>query len=396
MFRIFVSKMKLVSFLLVIILKWPQEVSAFLSSTPSNARVKGMEQRRCSSILQSSTVTTPSSTKAQKASTAKNELKSKKTQTKNNHTLSKSKSTQTNGTPKKESSMTVVSKQKFKQPNLTATKKTSTTTKGKSRVFVKAKKNAAPMRKISNNGANSKSSSASSIIKTFKPLKDLKLGSLISGTVVDVCDFGAFINIGYATYGSRAGTALLHISQIQDKKIINIHDILKVGDMIEAARVTSIDLNKGEVGLSLRTPRTKRCDLSTMKVGDELAGKVDSVVSYGVFVDVGTNVNALLHISRITGGAIENVSQYLNLGDSVSVHVIDIDIKKKTLAVSMLDKKADQYLDRRMSQRLKRFYGGTTSSVSASVVGEDEETSDLDYFEQAIRELEESLRDRTQ
>ena len=63
----------------------------------------------------------------------------------------------------------------------------------------------------------------------------------------------------------------------------------------------------------------------------------------------------------------------------------------------MLDKKADQYLDRRMSQRLKRFYGGTaTSSVSASVVGENDETSDLDYFEQAIRELEEALRDRTQ
>lgn len=383
--------MKLVSFVVLVVL-WPQEVSAFLSSTPLNARVKGLERRRCSILLQSSTVTTPSSTKTQKSSTAKKELKSK-TQTRN-QTLSKAKSTQTNVTSKKESSKTVL-KQKLNQPNLTTKKKTSSTTKGKSRVFVTAKKNAALMRKISNNEANSASSTSNSIIKTFKPLKDLQLGSLLSGTVVDVCDFGAFINIGYATYGSRAGTALLHISQIQDKKIINIHDILKVGDMIKAARVTSIDLNKGEVGLSLRSPRAKRRDLSTMKVGDELNGKVDSVVSYGVFVDVGTNANALLHISRITGGAIENVRQYLNEGDSVSVHVIDIDTKKNTLAVSMLDKKADQYLDRRMSQRLKRFYGGTTSSVSASVVGEDE-TSDLDYFEQAIRELEEALRDRTQ
>jgi predicted RNA-binding protein with RPS1 domain len=396
--------MKLISFVIVVVvLKWPQEISAFLSSPPSNARVKGMGRRRLcsSSLLQSSTVTTPSSTKAQKVTTAKNELKSKKTQTKNNPTLSKAKSTQTNGTPKKESSMTVVSKQKLKQSNSTTKKTSTTTTKGKSRVFVRAKKNAAPLRKNSNNnGANStSSSSASSIIKTFKPLKDLKLGSLLSGTVVDVCDFGAFINIGYATYGSRAGTALLHISQIQDTKISNIHDILKVGDTIKDARVTSIDLNKGEVGLSLRTPRsTKRRDISTMKVGDELIGKVDSIVPYGVFVDVGTSVNALLHISRITGGAIENVRQHLNEGDVISVHVIDIDTKKKTLAVSMLDKKADQYLDRRMSQRLKRFYGGTatTSAVSASVVGENDETSDLDYFELAIRELEEALRDRTQ
>ena len=391
------QKMKLISFVVVVVPIWTQEVSAFLSSTPPNARVKGMERRRCSTLLQSSTVTTPASTKTQKATKAKNELKSK-SQTRD-QTLSKAKSTQTNLTTKKESSKTIVSKQELKQPNLTTTKKTSSATKGKGRVFVTAKKNAAPMRKISNNGASnstSSSSSSSSIIKTFKPLKDLKLGSLISGTVVDVCEFGAFINIGYATYGSRAGTALLHISQIQDKKITNIHDILKVGDMIESARVTSIDLNKGEVGLSLRTPRTKRRDISTMKVGDELSGKVDSIVSYGVFVDVGTNVNALLHISRITGGAIENLRQHLNEGDSVSVHIIDINTKKKTLAVSMLDKKADQYLDRRMSQRLKRFYGGTMSAVSASVVGEDEETSDLDYFEQAIRQLEEALRDRTQ
>lgn len=386
--------MKLISFVVVVVPIWTQEVSAFLSSTPPNARVKGMERRRCSTLLQSSTVTTPASTKTQKATKAKNELKSK-SQTRD-QTLSKAKSTQTNVTTKKESSKTIVPKQELKQPNLTTTKKTSSATKGKGRVFVTAKKNAAPMRKINNGTSNSTSSSSSSIIKTFKPLKDLKLGSLISGTVVDVCDFGGFINIGYATYGSRAGTALLHISQIQDKKITNIHDILKVGDMIESARVTSIDLNKGEVGLSLRTPRTKRRDISTMKVGDELSGKVDSIVSYGVFVDVGTNVNALLHISRITGGAIENLRQHLNEGDSVSVHVIDINTKKKTLAVSMLDKKADQYLDRRMSQRLKRFYGGTMSAVSASVVGEDEETSDLDYYEQAIRQLDEALRDRTQ
>ncbi len=221
-----------------------------------------------------------------------------------------------------------------------------------------------------------------------------RLGSVVTGSVVDVCDFGAFINIGYATLGSRPGTALLHISQIQDKRIENIHDNLKIGDKIEGARVTSIDLKKGEVGLSLRTPRAKRRDFTKLKVGDELVGKIDSVVSYGVFVDVGTSVNALLHISRITGGAIENVRQHLNEGDQVSVHVIDIDKQRKTVAVSMLDKKADQYLDRRMSQRLKRFYGTATPEDKA--VEDENESIDLEYFDQAIRELEEALRERSE
>eukprot|EP00584_Thalassiosira_punctigera_P021890 CAMPEP_0172573114 /NCGR_PEP_ID=MMETSP1067-20121228/136022_1 /TAXON_ID=265564 ORGANISM="Thalassiosira punctigera, Strain Tpunct2005C2" /NCGR_SAMPLE_ID=MMETSP1067 /ASSEMBLY_ACC=CAM_ASM_000444 /LENGTH=300 /DNA_ID=CAMNT_0013365711 /DNA_START=631 /DNA_END=1533 /DNA_ORIENTATION=- len=228
--------------------------------------------------------------------------------------------------------------------------------------------------------------------KSFKTLKDLKLGSKISGKVVDVCDFGAFVNIGYATRGSRAGTALLHISQLSDKKIKDIRDIIKVGDNIEDARVINIDLKKGEVGLSLRPRRPKRRDFTTLSVGTELDGRVDSIVPYGVFVDVGVNVNALLHISRITGGAIENVRNHLNEGDPVSVHVIDMNKTKKKIAVSMLDKKADQYLDRRMSQRLKTYYGSASSDTKTK--SEDDKSRDLEYFDIAIRELEEALSGR--
>lgn len=227
--------------------------------------------------------------------------------------------------------------------------------------------------------------------RTFKPLKDLVLGSKVSGTVVDVCDFGAFVNIGYATRGSRAGTALLHISQIKNEKIKNIHDVIQVGDVIEGARVIGVDPKKGEVGLSLRSRRQKRKDFQSLKVGDEVEGKVDSLLSYGAFIDVGCDVNGLLHISRITGGAIENIRHHLNEGDPVSVHIIDIDADRKTMAVSMLDKKADLYLDRRMKQRMKKYYG-------ASGAGKKEEDSasstELDYFDQAIKELEEALRDR--
>ena len=254
--------------------------------------------------------------------------------------------------------------------------------KGKKGVPVKK----APKRRKESQGKNKSSS-----IKAFRPLKDLKLGSKVSGKVIDVTDWGAFVNIGYATRGSRSGTALLHISQIQDKKIDNIRDTIKIGDSIEGARVINIDLKKGEVGLSLRTRRPKRRDFTKFQVGEKIDGKVDSVVPYGVFVDVGASVNALLHISRITGGAIENVRHHINEGDPVSVHVIDVDREKKTMAVSMLDKKADEYLDRRMSQRLKRFYG---TAADADGAHKSSSSSDLDYFDQAIRELEEALRGR--
>ena len=151
----------------------------------------------------------------------------------------------------------------------------------------------------------------------------------------------------------------------------------------------NVDLTKGEVGLSLCACRPKRRDVSTLKIGDELEGQVDSVLPYGVFVDIGANVNALLHVSRITGGAIENIRNHLSEGDPVLVHVINIDQEKKKIAVSMLDAKADQYLDRRMSQRIKRLHVASEKNVE-----DDENTSELDYFDRAIRELEDALRKR--
>jgi len=230
--------------------------------------------------------------------------------------------------------------------------------------------------------------------RNFKPLKDLAVGSTISGTVVDVCDFGAFVNIGYATRGSRAGTALLHISQIRTERINNIHDVMKVGDVIEGARVIGVDPKKGEVGLSLRARRQKRKDVSSWKVGDEVEGKVDSLLPYGAFIDIGANVNGLLHISRVTGGAIENIRHHLNEGDSVSVHIIDIDGDRKTLAVSMLDKKADMYLDKRMNQRMKKYYGKGAAADGKKGEDGNMKSTELDYFDQAIKELEDALRDK--
>lgn len=282
-----------------------------------------------------------------------------------------------------------VTKKSHQKKKQKATKKKQQ--KGNTKITAKKsmKKNAPTRSKKSKGKSRSNVNS-----RSFKPLKDLKLGSKVSGNVVDVCDFGVFVNIGYATRGSRSGTALLHMSQIQSKKITNINDIYKVGDIIKDARVTNIDLKKGEVGLSLRSRRPKRRDISKIQVGDRLEGKVDSVVPYGVFVDIGADVNPLLHISRITGGAIENVRHHLNEGDPVSVHVIDIDVKRKTIAVSMLDKKADQYLDRRMSQRLKRYYGtARTAKGSPSNDSQATTSSDLDYFDQAIKELEDALKE---
>ena len=281
------------------------------------------------------------------------------------------------------------SKSKSLKPKSKATSKSQAKQKKKRNIIVRPKKSST--RKVPK-GARTRKLIPSQ--GKYKPMKDLKLGQEVDGVVVDVCDFGVFVSIGYATRGSRSGAALLHISQIQNEKVSadELKAKYEVGTTIEGARVIKVDPKKGEVGLSLRPRRQKRLDYRNFKVGEVLDGRIESVVSYGAFVDVGASINALLHISRITGGAIENVRHHVNEGDRVSVHVIDIDKEKKTLAVSMLDAKADIYLDRRMSQRLKRYYG-TSVSVKRKMKQEKEDKTDLDYFSQAIMELEDALKD---
>ena len=114
-----------------------------------------------------------------------------------------------------------VTKKSHQKKKQKATKKKQQ--KGNTKITAKKsmKKNAPTRSKKSKGKSRSNVNS-----RSFKPLKDLKLGSKVSGNVVDVCDFGVFVNIGYATRGSRSGTALLHISQIQSKKITNINDII--------------------------------------------------------------------------------------------------------------------------------------------------------------------------
>merc|ERR1711966_198401 len=181
----------------------------------------------------------------------------------------------------------------------------------------------------------------------------------------------------------KQGGALLHISQISDEKISDVQDHFKVGDHVDHLRVITVDARKGDVGLSLRPPRPKRRGVESLEVGDEIEGKVVQVVSYGVFVDVGVNVNALLHVSRITGGRIDNIRLYLNEGDPVSVHVISTDVKKKTVAVSRLEKNADRYLDKRMRRRRQNEEAVTEA-----------EKAELQYFDQVIKELEQVVEDK--
>ena len=223
---------------------------------------------------------------------------------------------------------------------------------------------------------------------TLQPLSALKLGSKIDGVVCGISEFGAFVKTRYQIKpkdddkSKQSGYALLHKSQIQDERVEDVSQVLRVGDHIKNARVTSINYAKGEVSISLRKPRPQRRKLDEIQVGKEYDGKVANVTPYGCFVDVGAKKNALLHISRITQEKVQNVRDYVNEGDWVTVHIIGND--KSGLACSMLDKTADEYLNKRQRQQQRKAENQKAVGEASAVM----EKSELAAFEEAIKELE--------
>jgi ribosomal protein S1 len=232
--------------------------------------------------------------------------------------------------------------------------------------------------------------------ETIHPLTDLKLGSTVEGWVAAFTDFGVFVKIPYdlKNKGGQAGYALLHKSQISDEEITpsGLKKMFRIGQVLKNLRVITINYAKGEVGLSTRKQREKRKDLSHFTVGKEYTGKVVNVMAYGAFVDIGAKANVLLHISRVSPKKIENIRHYLNEGDAVQVRIIGKDEKKQTMAASMLEYDADLYLDRRSAQlnRVKNRAERKASDEIAEAMKMDLK-SELEYFEDAVRELEDSL-----
>ena len=271
----------------------------------------------------------------------------------------------------------------------TTNAKTATTTTAKSESKEpKKKKNYSKNKKNNNKWKNaskpnlSKKQNQSST--KLAPLSDLKLGSKIDGHVAAFSSFGIFIKtkFDFKNRGSN-GYALLHKSQIRDEPVEDMSKLFRIGAKVKGLRVININYAQGEVGVSLRGKRKGRKSMREVPIGKEMIGTVSQVVAYGAFVDVGADVNALVHISRISQKKIKNIRHFVNDGDKVTIRVISKDEGKKTMAASMLGKDADEYLDGR-SAHMKKM----RESVAV-----DNLKSELEYFEDAVQELEAALSD---
>ena len=160
-----------------------------------------------------------------------------------------------------------------------------------------------------------------------KLLESIQVGDVVEGTVKNVTDFGAFIDIGGAD-------GLLHISEMSWGRVENPKKVLKVGDKVKTF-IKDISGTKIALSLKFEDANPWKDAESKYAVGNEVAGKIARMTDFGAFVELEPGVDALLHVSQISKEHIEKPSDVLKVGDEVTAKVVDFNSKDKKISLSI-------------------------------------------------------------
>ena len=168
-------------------------------------------------------------------------------------------------------------------------------------------------------------------------MKTLKEGMLVSGTITNIRDFGAFVDIGGLE-------GLLPISEISYGRVENIEEILQVGQQVEVA-VKKCDWEKERFTFSLRdTLANPWLKVETSyPVGSTHTGTVSRLAQFGAFITLGEGIDGLMHISKIGGEQrIKHPQDVLKLGQQLQVTVEKIDLDEKRISLAPFRDKTDE------------------------------------------------------
>lgn len=157
----------------------------------------------------------------------------------------------------------------------------------------------------------------------------LKVGEKLSGKVVRLASFGAFIDLG-------AADGLVHVSDMAWEKVAQPGDVVNIGDEVTVT-VLKCDAAAGKISLSLKDEAKNPWfeKIAKYNAGDILDGKVVRLTDFGAFVELEPGLDGLVHISQISEERIATPASALNVGDVVKVKVLEIKKDSKRLALSI-------------------------------------------------------------
>jgi len=166
-------------------------------------------------------------------------------------------------------------------------------------------------------------------------------GQKVTGKVVSLTDFGAFVEIEEGVEG------LVHISDLTwSRKLVHPKKVLSAGEEVS---VTILDVNPDSkrisLGLKQVTPHPLELFRQKFSPGQKVAGSITSITDFGAFMEVEKGIEGLIHISDISWKKIDHPSQLLKVGDEVEAIILNIDVAKQKLSLGIKQLEGDIWED---------------------------------------------------
>ena len=181
----------------------------------------------------------------------------------------------------------------------------------------------------------------------------------VIGTIKKITSYGMFVDVG-------GMDGLVHYSQISHKGPVNPSKYFQEGDEVNVIAL-DYDKKKRHLSLSIKDANPDPwADIdSIIGVGDTVTATVSNIEPYGVFVDLGEDLEAFLHVSEISWDKnVKHPKDYLNNGEDINVEVIEIDKEGRRLRVSLkslLPKPMDAFTQQ---YRVGDIVKGTVTSIT--------------------------------
>jgi small subunit ribosomal protein S1 len=160
-------------------------------------------------------------------------------------------------------------------------------------------------------------------------LTQLQKGQIRKGVVSSIVNFGAFVDLGGVD-------GLVHVSELSWKHIDHPSEVVAVGDEV-TVEVLDVDMDRERVSLSLKATQEDPWQhfARTHQIGQIVPGKVTKLVPFGSFVRVEEGIEGLVHISELAERHVEIPEQVVQVNDEIFVKVIDIDLERRRISLSL-------------------------------------------------------------
>jgi small subunit ribosomal protein S1 len=160
-------------------------------------------------------------------------------------------------------------------------------------------------------------------------LTQLQKGQVRKGVVSSIVNFGAFVDLGGVD-------GLVHVSELSWKHIDHPSEVVEVGQDV-TVEVLDVDMDRERVSLSLKATQEDpwQAFARTHAIGQVVPGRVTKLVPFGAFVRVAEGIEGLVHISELAERHVEIPEQVVNVGEEIYVKVIDIDLERRRISLSL-------------------------------------------------------------